>query len=114
MVLQQGPRVLHHAAALEAPWRRCTYVPSFMARHPTIDDPDELAMLVTIDGADAGPVEFARHRAVIAARRSADAAGSGDRAVDAAAVARQRGDLEAVLDGLHRPVAEPLVDFGEG
>ena len=114
MVLQQGPRVLHHAAALEAPWRRCTYVPSFMAHHPTIDDPDSLAMLVTIDGPDVGPVEFARHRAVIAARRLADAAASGDRTVVAAVVARQRGDLEAVLDGLDRPIAEPLVDFGEG
>lgn len=110
MVLQQGHRVLHHATALEAPWRRCTYVPSYLAYHPVFDEPEMPETLVAIDGPAAARVEYARHRCVVASRRLRDAARVGR---PIAAVARaQAAELDGVLGILRDPVAGEFLNYG--
>lgn len=111
MIFQQGHCVLHRAEPLLEPWRRCTYVPSYMAHHDTVDDPDVLGTLVSIDGPDVAPVAWARHRCIVGARRLRAAA---RRDVNAASVEfdLRRHDLIAVLDGLRNPTPTPLLDDG--
>jgi hypothetical protein len=116
MVLQQGNRVLHRAAPLRAPWRRCTYVPSFIAHHPTIDDPDVLGTLVTIDGPEVAPVEWARQRALVAARRIAaarldDALADGGDARLRAAAAAQSPFLLAAAAAIEAPEAAEFINY---
>lgn len=110
MVLQQGNRVLHRAAPLAAPWRRCTYVPSFIADHPTIDDPDVLGTLVTIDGPDVAPIAWARQRALVAARRLVRARAAGDDTLRAAA-REQSALLEAAAAAIESPEPAPFINY---
>ncbi|HYX85358.1 MAG TPA: hypothetical protein VE777_10345 [Gaiellales bacterium] len=118
-VLQQGHRVLHRAARLEAPHPRVTVVGSYWCPHPTIPDPTDLDTLLAADGHDVAVVEWSRYQAEVAIERLRRFAESGT-ALDRP-VADVRADLAGAVAELEEAVAAfdrtdrgRAISFGDG
>lgn len=105
-ILQQGHRILHRAARLEAPGERMTVVGSFWTPHPEIADPAELPSLRGADGNEIAVVEWSRYAALVAARRLERYA------VEQATFARSRDELQTDLLACVAGVQEAVVELG--